>query len=64
MVVAQEKGYFREEDLYKLPDSTQLKTERVKSKLEVDIWCSPAYFLLLLTIVTAEWIGRKIVQLR
>jgi hypothetical protein len=57
-------GYFREEDLYKLPDSTQAKTERVKSKLEVDIWSSPAYFLLLLTIVTAEWIGRKVVQLR
>ena len=57
-------GYFREEDLYKMPDSTQAKTERVKSKLEVDIWSSPAYFLLLLAIVTAEWIGRKIVQLR
>jgi hypothetical protein len=57
-------GYFREEDLYKMPDSTQLKTERVKSKLEVDIWSSPAYFLLLLIIVTAEWIGRKVVQLR
>jgi len=57
-------GYFREEDLYKMPDSTTNKTERVKSKLEVDIWSSPAYFLLLLLIVTAEWIGRKIVQLR
>ncbi len=57
-------GFFREEDLYKLPDSTQLKNERIKSKLEVDLWCSPAYFLLLLAIVTAEWIGRKIVQLR
>ncbi len=57
-------GYFREEDLYKLPDSTVLKTERVKSKLEVDIWSSPAYFLLLLLLVTVEWVGRKIVQLR
>jgi hypothetical protein len=57
-------GYFREEDLHKLPDSMKLKTENVKSKLEVDIWSSPAYFLLLLLIVTVEWVGRKIVQLR
>lgn len=57
-------GYFREEDLHKLPDSMRLKTEMVQSKLEVDIWSSPAYFLLLLLIVTVEWVGRKIVQLR
>jgi hypothetical protein len=57
-------GYFREEDLSKMPDSMRLKTERVKSKLEVDVWCSPAYFVLLLLIVTAEWIGRKAMQLR
>ncbi len=57
-------AYFREEDLYKLPDQMRLKTERVKSKLEVDIWASPAYFILLVLVVAAEWIGRKIVQLR
>lgn len=64
LAAATNGAYFREEDLHKLPDSTRLKTERVKSKLEIDIWSSPAYFILLLLVVTAEWIGRKIVQLR
>src|SRR6185503_16081793 len=44
--------FFREEDLYKLPDTIRLKTERVQSPLEVELWSSPLYFLLLLGVVT------------
>ena len=57
-------AFFREEDLYKLPDAIRLKTESVKSTLDVEIWSSPAYFLVLLGLVTSEWILRKTMQLK
>jgi hypothetical protein len=52
-------AFFREEDLHKLPDTIRAKTERVQSPLEVELWSSPLYFLLLLGVVTAEWVLRK-----
>src|SRR5207302_1236193 len=33
-------AFFREEDLYKLPDMISAKTERVRSPLEVELWAS------------------------
>ena len=57
-------AFFREEDLHKLPDMIRLKTERVQSPLEVELWSSPLYFLLLLSVVTAEWILRKLSYLK
>jgi hypothetical protein len=56
--------FFREEDLYKLPDAISGKTERVKSPMEVELWASPLYFLLMLGVVTAEWVLRKASQLK
>lgn len=52
-------AYFREEDLHQLPDAIQARTERVRSTLEVPLWSSPLYFLVLLGVVTAEWLLRK-----
>ena len=49
-------AFFREEDLHKLPETIRLKTEHVQSPLEVELWSSPLYFLLLLGVVTAEWV--------
>ena len=57
-------AFVREEDLHKLPDMIRLKTERVQSPLEVELWSSPLYFLLLLGVVTAEWILRKFSYLK
>jgi len=57
-------AFFREEDLHKLPDTIRLKTERVQSPLEVELWSSPLYFLLLLGVVTAEWVLRKFSYLK
>lgn len=57
-------AFFREEDLYKLPDTIRQKAEGVKSRQEVDLWSSPGYFLLLLGVVSAEWIMRKLMQLK
>jgi hypothetical protein len=57
-------AFFREEDLHKLPDTISARTERVRSPLEVPLWSSPLYFLLLLGVVTAEWVLRKMSQLK
>ena len=51
--------FFREEDLAKLPDAISAKTERVRSPLEVELWASPLYFVLMLGVVTLEWVVRK-----
>jgi hypothetical protein len=56
--------YFREEDLHKLPNTISAKTERVRSPLEVELWASPLYFLLMLGVVTAEWVLRKLSHLK
>lgn len=57
-------AFFREEDLYKLPDMVRSKAEGIKSRQEVDLWSSPGYFLLLLGVVTTEWVMRKWMQLK
>lgn len=56
--------YFREENLHALPDTIRAKTERVQSPLEVELWSSPLYFILLLLLVTGEWVLRKLCYLK
>ncbi|MFA6546117.1 MAG: hypothetical protein WCS99_16985, partial [Limisphaerales bacterium] len=56
--------FFREETLFQLPDKIRAKTERVRSSLEVELWASPLYFLLLLGVVTTEWVLRKLSHLK
>ena len=51
--------FFREEDLKKLPESILQRSAPVQSMVEVDLWSSPACFLLLLTLISAEWVLRK-----
>jgi hypothetical protein len=57
-------AFFREEDLYKLPDMISARTERVKSPLEVELWSSPLYFALMLLVLSGEWVLRKMSQLK
>ncbi len=52
-------AYFREEDLHRLPDTLTARTEKVRSPLEVDLWSSPLVFLVLMGMVTTEWLLRK-----
>jgi len=40
------------------------KAEKVQSTVDVDLWSSPIYFLTLMAIVTAEWILRKLSDLK
>jgi hypothetical protein len=56
--------FFREEDLHKLPATISAKTERVQSPMEIELWASPLYFLLMLGVVTAEWVLRKMSHLK
>ena len=56
--------FFREEDLHKLPELISAKTERVQSPMEVELWASPLYFILMLGVVTVEWVLRKLSHLK
>ena len=64
MAAASGGTFFHEEDLIKLPDSVAKKAEKVQSTVDVDLWSSPIYFLTLMAIVTAEWILRKLSNLK
>lgn len=57
-------AFFREEDLFKLPETIAAKTERVKSPLEVELWSSPLYFILMLLVLASEWVLRKMSYLK
>jgi len=56
--------FFREEDLNSLPDQIKSTSQPVYSTFDVELWCSPIYFALLVAVVTAEWILRKLAQLK
>ena len=64
MAKASGGAFFREEDLHTLPAKLTGQQERVRSKLDVELWSSPFYFLAMLIVVTAEWILRKVSQLK
>jgi hypothetical protein len=57
-------GFFREENLNSLPDQIAGKQERIRTKHEVELWSTPLYFIVMLSLVTAEWIVRKVSQLK
>jgi hypothetical protein len=56
--------FFREENLHELPARIARKAEKVRSPMEVELWSSPLYFILILLVVTVEWILRKLSYLK
>jgi hypothetical protein len=56
--------FLREEDLYSLPDTIKADAPVVKSNLEVEFWTSPLYYGLMLLVVGAEWVLRKMSSLK
>src|SRR6185436_1351365 len=56
--------FFREEDLHRPPDVISATAERVRSPMEVELWASPLYFLLMLAVATTEWVLRKLSHLK
>jgi hypothetical protein len=51
--------FFREEDLHQLVETIAAKPATVESRLELELWATPLYFLLILFVVTVEWVLRK-----
>ena len=51
---------FREESVTELPDLLEEHNETVKTPVEIDIWSSPLFFILLIGLMTAEWTLRKL----
>ncbi|GHC01440.1 hypothetical protein [Cerasicoccus arenae] len=56
--------FFREEDLAGLPDILDAESETVESHVDLDIWSSPLFFIILIGLMTTEWIIRKLSGLK
>ena len=56
--------FFREEDLHKLPEAIKAERAEVRSRMEVALGTSPLYFILIMLVVTIEWVVRKFSYLK
>ncbi len=56
--------FFREENLHKLPEAIGADRAEVRSRMEVALGTSPLYFILIMFVVTVEWIVRKFSYLK
>jgi hypothetical protein len=56
--------FFREEDLHELPGAIKAERVGVQSRMEVELWSTPLYFILILLVVTVEWVMRKFSYLK
>ena len=56
--------FFREENLYDLVNQIKTKKVIVPSRVEIELWATPLYFLLIMVVVTIEWIVRKFSYLK
>ena len=59
MAEASGGAYFREENLWQLPETIAKKAERITTTVDGELWTSPLYFALLLLVGSAEWLLRK-----
>ena len=57
-------GFYREEDLSRLPEQIRHTAQPVLSSYDVEFWSSPLYFLALVLAAGAEWWLRKRAQLK
>jgi uncharacterized membrane protein len=56
--------FFREEGLHELAGAIDTKKVTVPSRMEIELWATPLYFLLIMIVVTIEWILRKFSYLK
>ena len=64
-LAAQTDGkFFREENLYDLVNEIKTKKVIVPSRVEIELWATPLYFLFIMVVVTIEWIVRKFSYLK
>jgi hypothetical protein len=65
MAAASGGAFFREEDLVRLPDAVRSATaDAAVSTVDVSLWSTPVYLVLMIAVATAEWVMRKVMQLR
>lgn len=64
--LAQQTGgrFYREENLHELAESISAKKVTVDSRREVELWATPLYFILIMLVVTIEWVVRKFSHLK
>ena len=56
--------FFREENLHELPAAIPDSTREISVRMERELWSSWIYFLLLLLVVSLEWVIRKLSYLK
>ena len=56
--------FFREENLRKLSETIGADRAEVRSRMEVALGTSPLYFILIMLVVTIEWVVRKFSYLK
>jgi hypothetical protein len=57
-------AFFREENLHELPAAIPDRTRETVVRMERELWSSWIYFLLLLIVITIEWVIRKMSYLK
>ena len=64
--LAHETGgaYIHLRDFERVPSFLAERSARVASIREVDLWSSPLFFALIMLVLSAEWIGRKLSELK
>ena len=64
--LAHETGgaYIHLRDFERVPSFLTERSARVASIREVDLWSSPLFFALIMLVLSAEWIGRKLSELK
>ncbi|MEC8928184.1 MAG: hypothetical protein VX705_03135 [Verrucomicrobiota bacterium] len=64
--LARETGgtFYHEEDLHKLPANIIAPPKIERSTRPIDLWDKPLFFILLLLVVTIEWVVRKFSYLK
>ncbi len=56
--------FFREDDLAILPAAITNRTAKVTTQREIELWASPLSFILLMLLLTGEWVLRKFSELK
>jgi len=59
MAEASGGAYFREENLWQMPETIARKAERITTTIDGELWTSPLFFLLILIVGSTEWYLRK-----
>ena len=64
--LAHETGgaYFKLADFEQLPASLTKRSALLVGMREVDLWSSPLFFSLIILVLTSEWVGRKLSELK